>query len=162
LLQQQCACCVDCRCPMSISAFMPLTATASLLRGTVVSRAGSCNCAIDNYPFHFIGPLCTESGIVVSVTYTASTFGFGNMRSPPIPITTLGPCGTTTSNINCGNLNAGFPPPVNCGALGWPYEITEFTLADFSHFSGPTYDEFPIKGYFPDWIKVFPSFNPLP
>jgi hypothetical protein len=162
-LAQNCGCCatLECGCNMSISALMPTTASSSF-KGTVLSRAESCNCHIANWPNHFIGTLCTSDGIVVSITYTDG-MSSGRMRSSPLTLDPAGPCGTNSYPTVCTNFLG--PGDITCGTLGWPATTTTLTFSDFTYFSGVPYDNFsfgPSRMNFPTWIKVMPSANPLP
>jgi hypothetical protein len=154
-----CCCQVTCGCNMSISAFVPTTASGSQYAGKILSRAESCNCHILNYPYHFIGTLCTSSGIVVSIVYTDGFIVTGTMRSAPLTIDTAGPCGTTSYTTTC--VDSLGPGRQNCGTLGWPTTTSTLTLSDFTYYSGSPYNDF-FNNYFPNWIKVMPSSNPLP
>ena len=81
------------------------------------------------------------------------------MRSAPLTIDTAGPCGTTSYTTTC--VDSLGPGRQNCGTLGWPTTTSTLTLSDFTYYSGSPYNDF-FNNYFPNWIKVMPSSNPLP
>jgi hypothetical protein len=159
-------------CFVSIGAKVPSSASGVGSAGTVLTRGSACNCEVPGYPYFYIGLLCTSSGMRVNVMFWPDAAGLPLSRlwSPLLSLTIPADCSGVTYATQCAS-NVG-AERVNCGANGWPTTTTTFTRSDFSDVAaswGPipyaslsAGNKSIFDAYFPEFVSVYPSANPLP